>query len=103
MEEIERRVIHETLRHTRGDNASGLIYAATLGDAMAIDAERIEQAVQAAADAVRPIDDIRGTAAHRRAIVAPLVRRALRVATDMAQGTDFSFETQRGLAVEVIF
>lgn len=29
-------------RHTRGDNASGLIYAATLGDAMAIDAERIE-------------------------------------------------------------
>lgn len=29
-------------RHTRGDNASGLIYAATLGDALAIDRERIE-------------------------------------------------------------
>lgn len=29
-------------RHTRGDNASGLIYAATLGDAMALDRERIE-------------------------------------------------------------
>lgn len=29
-------------RHTRGDNASGLIYAATLGDFLAIDRERIE-------------------------------------------------------------
>ena len=29
-------------RHTRGDNASGLIYAATLGDALAIDRERVE-------------------------------------------------------------
>ncbi len=29
-------------QHTRGDNASGLIYAATLGDFLAIDRERIE-------------------------------------------------------------
>ena len=29
-------------RHTRGDNASGLIYAATLGDALSIDAGRVE-------------------------------------------------------------
>lgn len=29
-------------RHTRGDNASGLIYAATLGDFLTIDRERIE-------------------------------------------------------------
>ncbi len=29
-------------RHTRGDNASGLIFAATFGDAMAIDRDRIE-------------------------------------------------------------
>ncbi len=29
-------------RHTRGDNASGLIYAATLGDFLAIDREEIE-------------------------------------------------------------
>ena len=29
-------------RHTRGDNASGLIFAATLGDALSIDQERIE-------------------------------------------------------------
>lgn len=29
-------------RHTRGDNASGLIYAATLGDFLAIDRKRIE-------------------------------------------------------------
>ncbi len=29
-------------KHTRGDNASGLIYAATLGDFMAIDREKVE-------------------------------------------------------------
>jgi [acyl-carrier-protein] S-malonyltransferase len=29
-------------KHTRGDNASGLIYAATLGDFLAIDRDRIE-------------------------------------------------------------
>jgi|GEM_PF-57990 len=31
-------------KHTRGDNASGLIYAATLGDFMAIDQEQVEVA-----------------------------------------------------------
>lgn len=30
------------IRHTRGDNASGLIYAATLGDYLSIDRERVE-------------------------------------------------------------
>jgi carbon-monoxide dehydrogenase medium subunit len=68
-----------------------------------INTEHIDQAAQAAADAVHPIDDIRGTAMHRRAIVAPLVRRTLKIANQMAQGTSFSFENQRALAVEVAF
>jgi carbon-monoxide dehydrogenase medium subunit len=68
-----------------------------------VTAERITQAAQAAAAMVRPIDDIRGTAAHRRAMVIPLVRRTLHVAVQMAHGQHFSFETQRGLAVEAIF
>ncbi len=67
------------------------------------DAERLQQAAQATAAAASPIDDIRGTATHRRAIVAPLVQRTLHYAVQMAQGTALSFETQRGLAVEAIF
>jgi aerobic carbon-monoxide dehydrogenase medium subunit len=68
-----------------------------------VDAARIQQAAQAALEDARPIDDIRGTAAHRRAVIAPLVRRTLHYAVQMAQGTELSFQTQRGLAVEAIF
>ena len=39
--------------------------------------ERIEKAAEAAAEAARPIDDVRGSAAYRRAMVATLVQRAL--------------------------
>ncbi len=67
------------------------------------DAERLQQVAQAAMAAANPIDDIRGTAAHRRAIVAPLVQRTLYYAVQMAQGTALSFETQRSLAVEAVF
>ncbi len=67
------------------------------------DAERLQQAAQAAVDAASPIDDIRSTAAHRRAIVTPLVQRTLHYAVQMAQGTELSFDTQRGLAVEAVF
>jgi carbon-monoxide dehydrogenase medium subunit len=67
------------------------------------DTERLQQAAQAAMAAARPIDDIRGTAAHRRAIVRPLVQRTLHYAVQMAQGADLSFETQRGLAVQAVF
>jgi len=67
------------------------------------EAARLQQAAQAAAAAARPIDDIRGAAAHRRAIVAPLAQRALTYAAHMAQGAELSFETQRGLAVETVF
>ncbi len=67
------------------------------------DAERLQQAAQAAVDAANPIDDIRGTAANRRAIMMPLVQRTLHYAVQMAQGTELAFETQRGLAVEAVF
>lgn len=67
------------------------------------DADRLQQAAQAAVAAASPIDDIRGTAAHRRAIVMPLVQRTLHHAVQMAQGSVPSFETQRGLAVEAVF
>jgi hypothetical protein len=50
----------------------------------------------------RPIDDIRGTARHRRAIVEALAGRTLRSAVQMAQGTIFPFHTQRALAVEAM-
>jgi CO/xanthine dehydrogenase FAD-binding subunit len=68
-----------------------------------VDAARIQQAAQAALADARPIDDIRGTAGHRRAVIAPLVRRSLHYAVQMAQGTELSFQTQRGLTVEAIF
>lgn len=68
-----------------------------------LDAERIQQAAQAAMQEARPIDDIRGTAHHRRAIVESLTRRTLDYAMQMAQGKSFPFQTQRGLAVEAIF
>jgi len=67
------------------------------------DTERIQQAARAAMEEARPIDDIRGTAHHRRAIVEALTRRTLHYAVQMAQGTNFPFHTQRGLAVEAIF
>jgi aerobic carbon-monoxide dehydrogenase medium subunit len=68
-----------------------------------LDAERMQQAARAAMQEARPIDDIRGTAHHRRAIVESLTRRTLDYAMQMAQGKNFPFQTQRGLAVEAIF
>ena len=66
------------------------------------DAARIQQAARAAMEDARPIDDIRGTARHRRAIVEVLIGRTLRSAIQMAQGTNFPFRTQRALAVEAM-
>jgi aerobic carbon-monoxide dehydrogenase medium subunit len=65
-----------------------------------LDAALIQQAARAAMEEARPIDDIRGTARHRRAIVEALTGRTLRSAMQMAQGTNFPFRTQRALAVE---
>jgi carbon-monoxide dehydrogenase medium subunit len=67
------------------------------------DAALLQQAAQAAMEDARPIDDIRGTARHRRAIVEALTARTLRAAIQMAQGTNFPFPTQRALAVEALF
>jgi len=67
------------------------------------DAERLQQVARAAVEEASPIDDIRGTAHHRRAIIAALVRRTLHYAVQMAQGTSVPFQTQRGLAVGAIF
>jgi carbon-monoxide dehydrogenase medium subunit len=67
------------------------------------DAERLEQAARAAAEEASPIDDIRGSAHYRRAVIVPLVRRTLHYAVQMARGTSLSFQTQRGLAVEAVF
>src|SRR5262249_39140717 len=69
----------------------------------AVDPERLQQVAHATAQTAHPIDDIRGTAAHRRAVVAPLVQRTLHYAVQMAQETRLPFQTQRGLAVEAVF
>ncbi|MBI3330408.1 MAG: FAD binding domain-containing protein [Nitrospinae bacterium] len=68
-----------------------------------LDAECIQQAARAAAEDARPIDDIRSTAQHRRAIVASLTGRTLHYAVEMAQGTSLPFQIQRGLAVGAVF
>jgi carbon-monoxide dehydrogenase medium subunit len=67
------------------------------------DAALIQQAARAAMEEARPIDDIRGTARHRRAIVEALAGRTLRSAIQMAQGAILPFRTQRALAIEAMF
>jgi carbon-monoxide dehydrogenase medium subunit len=67
-----------------------------------LDAALVQQAARAAREDARPIDDIRGTAPHRRAIVEALSGRTLRSAMQMAQGASLSFRTQRALAVEAM-
>ena len=51
------------------------------------DHEHIDRAARAAAGESRPIDDIRGSARHRLAIVEALTRRSLQYAVQMAQKT----------------
>jgi aerobic carbon-monoxide dehydrogenase medium subunit len=67
-----------------------------------LEAGLVQQAARAATEDARPIDDIRGTARHRRAIVEALTGRTLRSAIQMAQGANFPFRTQRALAVEAM-
>jgi aerobic carbon-monoxide dehydrogenase medium subunit len=76
--------------------------AETLLRGQRLDVGLIQQAARAAMEEARPIDDIRGTARHRRAIVEALTGRTLRTAIQMAQGADFPFRTQRALAVEAM-
>ena len=68
-----------------------------------LDQEIIDEASRAAAAESRPIDDIRGSASHRRAIVESLTRRTLQYAIQMARRTEIPFEVQRDLAVGARF
>nr|MDQ3829804.1 FAD binding domain-containing protein [Candidatus Tectomicrobia bacterium] len=67
-----------------------------------LEAGLIQQAARAAMEEARPIDDIRGTARHRKAIVEALTGRTLRSAVQMAQGASLPFRAQRALAVEAM-
>lgn len=68
-----------------------------------LEAARLQQAAAAAGQAAQPLDDIRGSAAHRRLVLAPLVLRSLAYAVQMAQGEQLPFARQRALAVEAAF
>jgi carbon-monoxide dehydrogenase medium subunit len=76
--------------------------AETLLRGQRLEAGLIQQAARAAMAEASPIDDIRGTARHRRAIVEALTGRTLRSAIQMAQGVSLPFRTQRALAVEAM-
>lgn len=65
--------------------------------------ELIQQAAREAQKAAHPIDDIRGSAEHRRAIVGVLTQRTLETAQEMALGAEVTFERQRDLAVQQAF
>ena len=58
---------------------------------------KVAQAAQACAS---PIDDVRGSAAHRKDLAGVLTQRTLEQAIAMAKTGPISFEAQRRLAVE---
>ncbi len=68
-----------------------------------IDQGLIDAAAKIARDGVRPIDDIRGTAAHRQEIVGVLTRRTLEQALNAATTGAMTFEEQRRLTVQAAF
>lgn len=65
--------------------------------------ELLEAVAREAQRAVAPINDIRGTAAHRKAMVQVLTQRTLKRAVDMARQVPMPFELQRRLAVQATF
>ena len=65
-----------------------------------ITTELLAKAAQVAQDCASPIDDVRGSAAHRKDIVGVLTLRTLEQAINMAKSGPISFEVQRRLAVQ---
>jgi carbon-monoxide dehydrogenase medium subunit len=63
----------------------------------------IQQAASEAQRLATPIDDVRGSAAYRKAVVGVLTQRTLAHAIEMARQGATPFEEQRRLAVEVAF
>ena len=65
--------------------------------------ELIEAVAREAQNLATPIDDIRGTASHRKAIVGVLTKRTLERAVEMARQGSMPFSLQRSLAVQAAF
>ena len=65
--------------------------------------ELIEAAAREAKNLATPIDDIRGSATHRKAIVGVLTKRTLERAVEMARQGSMPFSLQRSLAVQAAF
>lgn len=63
----------------------------------------MEAAANTARDGVRPINDIRGSAEHRKEIVGVLTRRTLEQAFNAAAKGPMTFEEQRRLTVQAAF
>ncbi|MCH8349273.1 MAG: xanthine dehydrogenase family protein subunit M [Chloroflexi bacterium] len=69
----------------------------------AITPELIGAAAAEAESRVTPIDDLRGSALHRKSMVRVLTQRTLERAVDMARKVPMPFELQRSLAVQAVF
>ena len=65
--------------------------------------ELIEAAAQQAQALATPIDDVRASASHRKAIVGVLTKRTLERAVEMARQGPMPFSLQRSLAVQAAF
>ena len=65
--------------------------------------ELLAEAAAEAEKAATPIDDVRSTAAYRKAMVEALTRRTLQHSFRAASGARISFEEQRRLAVQTAF
>ena len=65
--------------------------------------ELMRAAADIARDGVKPIDDIRGSAAHRKDMVGVLTRRTLEQALSAAAGGPLNFEEQRRLTIQAAF
>ena len=65
--------------------------------------EVIQAAAQQAMSTATPIDDIRGTAQHRREMSGVLTRRTLERAVEIASGGAIGYDDHRRLAVQAAF